>query len=198
MSVDKPLQDIKDAYGYLEEMRTAKTFHVYDRAWVNLLSSLTRAWHRTRACVKPYPHVKKHAIVEEAAKLIGEGGDELLVYLRMARNVREHGLEDITAHAPGGVAINPPDGANGLYIRHMEIRGGKITKLDAPNGAKIEFRPGRVIPTSVKVDNKEYMLPKTHLGAPVDGTDALALGLLGIEFYEKTINSIGALLKDAA
>ncbi|AIS47375.1 hypothetical protein DR61_1298 [Burkholderia pseudomallei] len=198
MSVEKPLQDIKDAYGYVEEMRSAKTYHAYDRAWVNLLSALSRAWHRTRACIKPYPLVKEHAIVNEASKLIGEGGDELLVYLRMARNVREHGLEDITAHAPGGVAINPPDGSNHLYIRHMEIRGGKITQFDAPNGAKIEFKPGRVIPTSVKVDNKEYGLPKTHLGKPIDSTDAVALGLLGIEFYEKTINSIGTLLKDAA
>ncbi|VWC96047.1 hypothetical protein BCO18175_03713 [Burkholderia contaminans] len=198
MSIEKPLQDIKDAYGYLEEMRSAKTYHAYDRAWVNFLSSLTRAWHRTRACVKPFPYVKTHATMEEAVKLIGEGGDELLVYLRMARNAREHGLEDITAHEPGAVAINAPDGSNRLYIRHMEIRGGKITKFDAPNGAKIEFRPDRVVPTTVKIDNKEYGLPKTHLGKPIDSTDAVALGLLAIEFYEKTIKSVGALLKDAA
>ncbi|AIV76661.1 Uncharacterised protein [Burkholderia pseudomallei] len=197
MSVEKPLHDIKDAYGYLEEMRTAKTYHAYDRAWVNLLGALSRAWHRTGACIKPFPNIKYSALVDEATKLIGEGGDELLVYLRMARNVREHGLEDITTHAPGRVEIGPPDGSNVTYVRHMEIRGGKITKLDAPNGAKIEFKPGRVIPTSIKVGGKEYPLPKTHLGKPILSSDAAVFGLLGIVFYEQTINSIGSLLQEA-
>ncbi|WP_157646038.1 hypothetical protein [Burkholderia ubonensis] len=196
MGIDRPLQDLEDARAHLEEMRSAKTFPAFDRAWVSVLADLSRAWHRTQSCVKPYHEVKGHQTMRDAIALIGDDGDQLLVYLRMARNAREHGLVDITRHEPGGIAINPPKGEQGLYIRHMEMKAGRMV-LDAPRGAEVVFRAGRVIPAAFTAFGKEYFPPLHHLGKPVDGFDAIALAEAGIAYYDTVIRQIGELLAAA-
>ncbi|MUV20865.1 hypothetical protein GNZ25_05515 [Burkholderia thailandensis] len=193
MGIERPLQDLEDARAHLQEMRDAPTFPAFDRAWVSVLADLSRAWHRTQSCVKPHPEVKAHKTMRDALALIGDGGDDLLVYLRMARNAREHGLVDITRHEPGSLAINPPKGATGLYIRHLEFKTGRVM-LDAPMGAEVLFRPGRVIPATFIAFGKEYYPPLYHLGKPVDGFDAIALAEAGIAYYDVVIREVGQLL----
>lgn len=193
MGIEKPLQDLEDARAHVEEMRGAKTFLAFDRAWVSVLMDLSRAWHRTQSCVKPHPEVKGHQTMQKALALIGDDGDQLLVYLRMARNAREHGLVDITRHEPGGISINPPKGKHGLHIRHMEIKAGRIV-LDAPKGATVVFQAARVIPATFTAFGREYFPPLFHLGKPVDGFDAIALAEAGIAYYASVINEIRQLL----
>ncbi|QRR06437.1 hypothetical protein FPJ27_08340 [Burkholderia sp. MS455] len=193
MKIARPLQDLEDARAHLDDMRGAKTFAAFKRAWGGVLSDLSRAWHCTQSCVKPYPTVKEHPTFCDAFKKIGDGGDPLLEYLRMARNAREHAVVEITRDEPGHLAINPPKGAQGLYIRHMELKAGRMV-LDAPRGAEVVFRAGRVIPATFTAFGKEYFPPLYHLGKPVDGFDAIALAEAGIAYYDTVIRQIGDLL----
>ncbi|MCA7923715.1 hypothetical protein LGM35_14610 [Burkholderia cenocepacia] len=199
MRIEKPRQDLSDAQDYLEEMRHADSFHKFERSWLNLLTSLSRAWHRTNACIAPYESVKSHETVRLAKKLIGEGGDELLVYLRMARNASEHGLEDITRQEPWSLFVDASGVRNSLLAQFMADKTEYVT-LEKPNGRRAYFRPSRAVPVAIKIKQKgaatvkEYLPPTKHLGAEIDGSSAMELGRLGISYYKKTIEEILGLL----
>ncbi|KVT57910.1 hypothetical protein WK53_28030 [Burkholderia ubonensis] len=78
----------------------------------------------------------------------------------------------------------------------MEMKAGRMV-LDAPRGAEVVFRAGRVIPAAFTAFGKEYFPPLHHLGKPVDGFDAIALAEAGIAYYDTVIRQIGELLAAA-
>lgn len=164
----------------IAKMRAARAHADLERAWIDLLGYLTKVWNKTEASLKGDPKFYNSPITKRVRD--DRSNDPLLVYLAQARNADEHGVEALTEHHPGSIAINSVKQGGALYIRHLEIRNGQM-HLDAPGGARIEHHPPRTVAVDVVNRKVRYPVPGTHLGQPITDKSLMGLAALGVSYY---------------
>ncbi|MBR7961269.1 hypothetical protein KDW41_12515 [Burkholderia vietnamiensis] len=177
-------KELRYATESIEKMRAATTHADLERAWIDLLGYLTKVWNKTEASLKGDPKFYNSPITKRVKD--DRSHDPLMVYLVQARNADEHGVEALTEHHPGAIAINALERGGGLYIRSLEIKNGQI-RLDAPGGARIEHRPPRTEAVDVVNRNVRYSVPVTHLGKPITDKSLMGLAALGISYYARML-----------
>ena len=120
--------------------------------------------------------------------------DELLSYVRHARNADEHGIDRIVKKKSACVGISPKTG-NSLFVDYMEIGQGSLTLgPQAAANAKIEFTPASVQLASVYDRGIVYQPPATHLGENLKkSTDPIEIGTHALAFLRGTIDDAGAM-----
>jgi len=183
---DKPNQELEKARCNIVQMRQAETLEQFEENWKEFLSKLERVWH------KAYNHLSRSpkwtgwkGKYEQARKK-----DPLLSYLVNARHADEHTVSEITGRESGGIGIGPAEG-NGLHIERMEINNGKIS-IQSPQNIRISFIPGKVKLLPVKNYGRVYDVPTSHLGAPIDPSNVVAVAEAAVNYYAKFLEEARA------
>lgn len=158
----------------LIELRSAKTFGEYEEVYERVLHDIQLIWNKTLNLLKTHP--RKSALLKKYWQEREQ--DELLVYVRVARNCQEHTIAEINRHEPAVVIAATGDG------RIVRL-GSKPMRVGSPVVA-IASLPPRAVPLPVEDQRtkKVYALPATHLGKviqmrPVEDWMALCLNYYG-------------------
>jgi hypothetical protein len=174
----KPREEFQKAREAFERMRNAKSFAEFEESWKEYLRRIDRIWNKAEAHFHRSPKW-----VGWAGKFVAlRTKDELLSYLMQARNADEHSISDIAERQAGSTMINAADPGRPLYIRKLEMSGGKMF-LDADNAVVIVV-PERVKLLPVTNRQKTYSPPTKHLGSDLDANNVLDVAERGLRFYE--------------
>jgi hypothetical protein len=165
-----------------DAMRSAATATDLELYWSEFLTHIQRAFLKLkkaseRGAAKGWFHGIEHTRTT----------DEMLSYIRHARNADEHGIERITSKLPGGPMIVPKEG-NMLHIGHMEMTPFGV-KMDpeTEKNSKWVFIPSKVLLASVRDRGADYAVPRNHLGTPIGPATPLAVAELALKFLADTI-----------
>jgi hypothetical protein len=209
------LAKAKRSLGRLNELNNANSVQLFIDAWANLLNDLKKTWDKLKKggngvkgfdnWLKPFSDQRKK--------------DELILYLWMARNADNHGLEKIVDKKPPRIAFgNPLSSESGLianfkifkngqyeykYLSHpggtIEKRSGLVQHLVNNKKEIVSIIPGKIRPVQVssKSGKTVYPPPKTHLGKPIDPDDILAMAFLGFAWYQSLLDRAEKFFKTA-
>lgn len=189
MDFSKARQPHAKALRGIEELKKAKTFAEYEEIYQDVLHDIQRIYNKVMNIMKGHP---------KESSLLGKyrhdrDSDELLAYIKAARNSDEHTIADIARHEPGFTGFKAAPGSRGLYIDRLEITsgGGMPTSIMFKGSpAEITIKPPRVVPLPVKDrGGKVYQPPKIHLGNGIEGLPLTVWLKLCLNYY-------GAMLTD--
>src|SRR5262245_10998656 len=166
-------------------MRRTQSFAEYEEAWQACLGRLERAWNKTKDMFPDGQYAPWRGQHEHM-----RNSDQLLRYLKQARDAEEHTICETISKESGGIGINPSSG-NTLHIENMTINHGKITIGKANPGIAITIFPERAKLMPAVSRGVTTPIPEEHLGQTFVGTNPVEMAEAGLKYYE-------ALIKDAA
>lgn len=177
-----PKSNLTAARQSLERMKNAETFESYEIEWREFLGHLEKVWNKVeRACqpmqAKFQPWQGRYHSLRKK--------DMLLRYLKAARDVDSHSIQDLAKMEVGRREMNFVNPRGG-YIEHMEIRGGEIVTYRG-DPMLVKDTPPHPIALPVKNNGSWYNPPTSHLGQPIADQHPSRLAQLGLEFYEKFV-----------
>jgi hypothetical protein len=105
----------------LDAMKQAPSLGYYAQSWSDFLAHVQRAFTKMKIATKHGASKGWYDKIENERR-----SDDLLSYIRHARNADEHGIDPVTIRKPGGIGIKPKVG-NSLIVDRFEIGAGKIT-----------------------------------------------------------------------
>lgn len=180
-----PRAELRAAAKALDGMRNAKSLEDFETEWKELLGCLEKVWNKVERTCQPMrdrfePWQSKYHRLRKR--------DMLLRYLKQARDADNHSIQDFTKIEPGSRSIRFANPSGG-YIKHMEMRGGKLIAYE---GDPIVVEDKAPHPVAVRVQNHgEWFNPPTsHLGQPVTTLHPVTLAELGLKFYEEYVNDV--------
>jgi hypothetical protein len=168
----------------LAEMHAAKDLVRYEKAWIDYLHYLDRAWKKLKDFSNVYKTGQK--FVSNVGML--RKNDELLRYLKHARNSHEHSIREVVAVEAAKTTIT--GGAGGGTIQRGVIHGtGKTGGLDSFN-VDIKFHPEHLVVIPVTSCNNTYAVPTEHLGKSIATQLPHELARMGVNFYQDIAKKI--------
>lgn len=161
-----------DFYTKMHDNQLASDFATFDSHWREFLQKIERTWNKTEAGVSDRNDCK--LILDQTRNL--RKTDDLLVYLRHARNTDEHANHDIARDWVGDLRASPAE----------------------PTGIRIEWNPWDRHLLPVMNRGVVYQPARVHLG--VSFADQLGKGVaepvivgdLALQFYLKTLQRLEA------
>jgi hypothetical protein len=169
-------------------MKASPSLEDFEGHWKDLLHHIERVW--TKALHKYDSHSGWRALRTKYESL--RNNDPLLSYLKNARDADEHTVNEIVAHEPGGIGINPAEG-NALYIEHMEIARGRIS-IKSPQRIRVDFIPGKTKLLPVVKRDRTYDIPTAHRGDVIDPTNVIDVAEKALTFYEGFLGDVESTL----
>ena len=166
----------------LKSMKQASNLEHYAQSWSDFLSHVQRAFTKMKIATKNEPSKGWYDKIENERHT-----DDLLSYIRHARNADEHGVDPVTIQKPGGIGIKPKVG-NSLIVDHLEIGGGKIVMGPEMANAEIVFIPASVHLSAVLDRGIYYQPPKTHLGTPLESDTPVAVAKTALSYLERVLS----------
>jgi hypothetical protein len=152
--------ELQSAESALERMRSASDLDGFEDAWRQYLGALQKVWVKTeRGC----QHVRESFEPWQGKFKRQRKKDQLLRYLKHARNADQHSLQLILDDIPKQTV---KAGGDTVYV-------GNLVVTIAP---RIELRP-------VEDSGKWYNPPVEHLGKALAERDPLKVAELGLTFY---------------
>ena len=112
---------MEDARTCGNQLAQAKTIADFDKHWRAWLRAIQRIWHKLEDAGRS--HAQFQAI--KSAHRALERTDELIRYIKQARDVDEHSVRDV-AGATSRTTIRPVNQSAGIYVQRMEIRNGQL------------------------------------------------------------------------
>ena len=145
----------------MERMRSASDFDSFEDAWRQYLVALQKVWVKTERSCQP---VRDSFEPWQGKFKRQRTKDQLLRYLRHARNADEHSIQVILDDIPGDTVTT--SSGDTVYV-------GNLVVTTSP---RIELRP-------VEDRGKWYNPPVEHLGKALAERDPLKVAELGLTFY---------------
>jgi uncharacterized membrane protein len=179
---DQPGKELEAARSAIEAMRKSVSFEEFEKNWKEYLRRLERIWSKSSAHFGKSP--KWNGWQAKFLKL--RKTDLLLSYLINARGAEEHTVNEIVRHQSGHIGINAAEG-DITHIDYMKVSNTGIY-VQSRQPLRIDFIPARTHLVPVTNRGREYGVPSSHLGSPVDPTDIIAVAELGIAFYESFLS----------
>lgn len=153
--------------------------------WVEFLHILERLWNKAEYELRRYEGYENWPKRIKINKLRKQ--DELLRYLKNARDVDEHSDSPITKVQPGGLGINPLFGDE-LSFNMSFGSGGKISTFHSNVPVKVDLIPDTIKPIDVTNRSGKHSPPTSHLGQPIIDQSLSELARLGLSFYTDYLN----------
>lgn len=178
---DKPasLQAAKDelrvAENALRRMSEAAIQDDFAAAWKQFLDSLEKVWNKTEVSCRPIRTQFEPWQCEFKAL---RRNDELLRYVKHARDADNHGIQAIIAPVRAGVAVSGP----GTIMRGKISGSGEVTGLQTVGPIRIE-ELFRLMPVSVENRGTTHAPPTSHLGVSIGDPSPLVVGEKALTFY---------------
>jgi hypothetical protein len=148
---------------------------------------LQRAFTKLKIAAKDGPAKGWYDKIEHARKT-----DELLIYVRHARNADEHGVEEITQKQMRHILMKPKDRTKRTQVDYVGMRtdpSGNTTVAAGPiamQNLNIEVTPSKVVLIPVRDRGSTYQPPAQHLGMPIT-PDPIEVARLALAYLEATL-----------
>ena len=123
MTHQKVQEAIQEAEHAICQLRDAKSSRAAKAAWISFLESSNRALNRLEGIAKKTDQKQKHNDIMKEV-----WATELTAYMRTARNVHEHGVEELQISEPYNERVVFPDG---------QVMGAPIVYAGTPDGRTI-------------------------------------------------------------
>jgi hypothetical protein len=180
-ALEKASSEIEAAERAIARMQQARDFKRYEHEWRSYLNAIAKFWSKLRAGASkgrepPWLRELVHAI----------DSDPLLKYLEQARHADEHSIQEFVRHTPGSTSLGFASGSG--YIERMTVSGGRITKYSG-DPAIIEVKPDTVEVVAITNRGVKFPPPAIHDGSPFESRDPLQLGMAGLRFTKRAIES---------
>jgi hypothetical protein len=186
-ALDRALDEARLASDKLENMRVTSNIRALAQLWSEFLTHLQRSFTKLKIATTNTSAKGWYDTVENIRKT-----DELLSYVRHARNADEHGVERITDQKPAHVTINPKQGKD-LIVDHLQVgphgvrMGPKLAEQ-----AKVEFHPESITLVSVRDRGSIYQPPKSHLGKELHQCTPVSVADLALTFVKHILDEAQA------
>jgi len=172
------------------EVESATNVPELEERWTAFLQDLERLWFKMAAC---YGTCSKWQPWKGRFEKLRED-DQLLAYLRRARDAKEHTLEPIAQPVPDSTVLRAansslPCHVEGVTMRTM--RGNQLFEVKG-NNASVVFEPAHVRLLPARTRGKVYPPPERHLGKSIDSGDLVAIARAGLAFYESMLAQAAA------
>lgn len=184
MDFNPARKELTRAQRCIERMKAAKTYDEYDEAWTDYLSRIENIFTKIKLASEKdtkYPSFSSKVNHQRST-------DELLVYLKQARNTEHHGIADTSRFKPGGFSIDPITPGGVVHIGHMIAGPSGISRLELGTPAKVAIHPSSIEVIPCINRSRVYNPPEIHLGTPVNSKSPIIIAELGYTFYQEFLS----------
>jgi hypothetical protein len=166
MALEAAKEKLQHAREKVAAMTAATDIRMLARLWEEFLTLQQQVFLRLK---KAFEH--GHSKLWSDTVINDQRSDEMLRYLKHARNADEHGIHKITETNTGGLGIRPRQGDT-LHVNRMvlDTRGPTpVIAMDqeTASNALIVFIPASVKVIAVRDRGVNYDPPTSHLGNPI-------------------------------
>lgn len=177
--IEKARSRLRVAQKAAAELYGCKTHNEFTDTWYSFLTAAKNVYTVLEQAAKVSPQSRQWF----GRKASERRADELLQYLYEARNDDEHGLEPISRHESGSLAIGvaKPGFSNAMRIGGMIGPGGSL-QVESLDGKPIliEHIPSRFLLNEVRARGRIVQVPAKHKGQELDDQSPLAVATLGL------------------
>lgn len=181
----QPKLELAAARNALAGMKAARNIDEFETAWRLYLNCIEKSWQKAERCCQ---HVRSTFEPWQAKYHHLRKKDMLLRYLKQARDADNHSIQDVTKIQPGSRGykfVNPTGG----YIKHMEIRNGKVVHYEG-DPMIVEDKPPEPVAVPVKNNGEWFNPPTSHLEEPLRTAHPVFLAELGLKFYAEYLAAV--------
>lgn len=183
MDLEPANKQLTFAQNCIDRMKIATNFDDYDEAWTDYLSRIENIFNRIWAASSPV----REKFVGFSSKVNHlRKTDELLIYLKQARNTVHHGIADTSKSIPAAFNITAKDVPVHIKDFGYDSQGNLILVSTGP--LNVKFQPERVELIPCTNRGETYYPPRHHKGLPITGKDPLQIAILGLRFYSDFYN----------
>lgn len=178
-------KELKAANSSIKGMQEAHSYDAYEQHWRDFLNHLEKSFEKLKiACAPKISRFNKLTAEENLLR----SNDQLLIYLKQARNTDNHSIADISKKISGGIGINPASG-DSLTLHNVRFSGGKIT-FSSSQDLKVDFIPDSIEVITITNRGVSYTPPTLHLNKRIESKAPVVLAKKGIVFYTKLIDKV--------
>lgn len=188
MDLTPAKKELNRAWRCIERMKSSNSFDEYDEAWSDYLSRIENVFSKIKVAAE---HHKRYPSVSSKVNHL-RATDELLIYLKQARNSAHHGITDLAKVVSGGVSINPIPKDGVMYISNMTFSsdGKGNIKIFSDEPFNVILHPDRVEATSCRNRGITYNPPSKHLDSQIGSKNPLTMAELGCSFYQRFLDDV--------
>lgn len=170
----------------LTAMQNHRSFEEYEENWRNFLTNLETVWIKSeRECFGIKNFQPWQGQYKNERRI-----DPLLKYVKNARDVETHSIQEIVEKRPLGITLNPIDKSKPLFINNLTINNGVIHVGDSNQPIVIESH-SKIVAIPIVNHGVTYLPPDFHRGEPLkDKSNPVEIARLAIIYYENYLNEI--------
>lgn len=156
-------------------------------AWDKIITSLARVYFALQTGSRN----SKFSQTWYQKRVFERRNDPLLLYMWIARNAEEHGLNLTTSRT---LAVGST--GNQITIKKMEIVDGNIVTLDAetPDGQNVVVQEGLYLAPVEDKKGKTVQPPTAHLGKPLPDCSLATAAGLAIDYVTEMVADAATLV----
>jgi hypothetical protein len=179
-----PKSELKAAQNSFENMKNSNSFEEFEEHWKTYLFCIEKVWNKTERCCAEFGNFQPW---QGQYKTLRKK-DELLQYLKQARDTDIHSIQDISTLKKSRLQINPVNKGE-HYIEKMVIANGQLQHYEG-DPIKVEFTPATIKANRVKNNGRWYNPPKAHLGVQLSSKHPVEIAQHGIAFYTDFMDKV--------
>lgn len=180
--------DLEKSKKNLEAMKVSKTLNEYEENWRDFLTNLEKVWIKSERECNDF----KNKFQPWQGKFKNERRiDPLLKYVKNARDVETHSIQEIVEKQEGHTTINPLDRNQPLIIKNLVIGNGQISFDESSQPLIIENHKPKVIAISFTNQGTVYTPPNFHRGTQLKNhNNPIEIAELAFNYYESYLDEI--------
>ena len=171
-----------------EAMKSSKNLDEYEENWRDFVTNLEKVWIKSeRECLE-----FKNKFQPWQGKFKNERRiDPLLKYVKNARDVDTHSIQEIVEKQKGYTTVNPIDNNKPLQIKNLLIANGEISFDESSQPLIMEQHTAKIVVIPFTNQGTVYLPPEFHRGQRLqDKTNPIEIAQLAINYYENYLNEI--------
>ena len=171
----------------ISDMRAARKFADFEESWRRFLNATEKCWTKIGNAGK--------SLASEFQPWLGQytalrREDELLCYLRHARNADQHTIQEVVEHRPGRYEFTIPGGPGVVHIQSLRTGAdGRVIEYRGSHAPTIIDEPPRLELLRVRDRGKWYAPPSKHRGVQIKDTSPLGVAETALAFYKELVES---------
>lgn len=115
----------------------------------------------------------------------------LLRYLKQARDVDNHSIQEVVEQKPGKYSFTLPSGPGVVHIDVLRTGAdGRVVEYRGSHAPTIVDEPPQINVVPVKNHGEWFNPPTSHLGQPVQVRHPIPLAELGLQFYSALLKEV--------